>query len=693
MRIPTLLLLSLLYTCGCAPLFAQAEIFHSFPVDFITKFQDVHVDASGLGLAVGTCGVIRQTMDDGQMWEHFASPTQNNIESVACPPSGCATAIIVSDDGLFRLSNGSWTDVTFPEWEFDGEFHWLSETTVVLDLRGDFIYRSTDAGLNWSVVELPENQTSNLFFVDATTGYSVIDQAIYKTTDGGATFSPVGYTHSTNVFDLTWLNEDIGWFFDQERLFYKTTDGGKNWTLLNAESQLTSVNWFVALSETHLVGAQVTTSRLESTDGGVTWTRGTFLQDGNRRVNEKYHRRGAEFFTVGDGSQLLYSAADFGNFTELDPFGRMARTTDLAFSSAGEGYILAGIDLRSTADGGLSWQERSLPAVGRDVETLKNGDVVVLAESRGVISSDNGATFTRWYPEDIVPQNENPIVFSRKPNGDIYLLGDDYSLLSTDEGANFTAINHGAGVRPVAAHFLSDAVGYYVGRNNEFLKTTDGGMSWTLREGPARNLVGVFFTSEEKGYISTASTLYATTDGGMSWGVARRGEGGYKFTIHPTDGSLLLSRYLSGNNGAIARSTDGGDTWTELNYNCYAYRTGAVTPDGKYFWTGGDGGFVVRHDLEALIMTSSNDNRGSVAPVSLRTYPNPTGGLVAVELPPVLAEAMLQVYDLNGRVIAQYPLAVGTERLDVDLGAEPRGVYLLRWTAGGRAGVARVVRE
>ena len=39
--------------------------------------------------------------------------------------------------------------------------------------------------------------------------------------------------------------------------------------------------------------------------------------DGNERINEKYHRRGNEFFTVGNQSQLLYSPANFENFELL----------------------------------------------------------------------------------------------------------------------------------------------------------------------------------------------------------------------------------------------------------------------------------------------------------------------------------------------------------------------------------------
>ncbi|MEM6770345.1 MAG: hypothetical protein AAF597_07175, partial [Bacteroidota bacterium] len=322
-------LLLVLSFCTCGPAFktlqAQADIAVSSPTDYITKLQDIHVDDGGNGFAVGRCGVLLTTSTDGQLWDPMPAPTAESLNTIACPPSGCATAVMATEEGMFRFSNGSWSALATENGDLGGTLHWLTEDIIVHETSGDVYYRSVDGGLSWQAVSLPDFQRANMHFIDASTGFVWVDKDLYKTTDAGATFDPVGYTDPNSIRKQTWLDDQRGWIFASDQLFYGTTDGGLSWTQLNDEQQLTSVNWMEALSATHLVGAQVTTFRLESLDGGVTWTRGSFLEQGNKRVNERYHRRGNAFFTVGDANQIMYSPAGFTDFAEQDPIERHDR--------------------------------------------------------------------------------------------------------------------------------------------------------------------------------------------------------------------------------------------------------------------------------------------------------------------------------------------------------------------------------
>lgn len=691
----SLLFVLLLGTCGPAQngLQAQVNIPVSHPVDFISKFQDIHVDDQGTGFVAGRCGALRQTVTDGQMWETVDAPTDDDLLSVSCPPAGCATALLLSDQQLFRLSGGTWTEVNSPAAALGGTLHWQTADVVIHETTGSSLWRSVDAGLTWAEVVYPTSQRGNLTLLNNGTIYAWFAISLYVSTDFGASFAAVGYSHSTNISKQTWLDDQRGWLFDTDRLFYGTTDGGQTWTLLNAESQLNSVNWFEALSETHLVGAQITTQRLESVDGGVTWTRGTFLEGGNRRVNERYHRRGDAFFTVGDGSQILYSAADFADFEELDPFPRNDRIQHIVMASDTEGYALTGRQLLATTDG-LTWSViNTFSRFYTDLLVLEDGRLVILTSSASEVSADGGMTFTPWVPTGLVPNGEYGAKWSRKPNGDFYLLGSNYATVSSDGGVTWTAINHNSDVSYNGLFWVTDDIGYAFTRQRHFAKTSDGGQSWTISEAPTTNLEGIWFNDELNGWVSNANTRYFTTDGGENW-IFASGEGGYDFQLHPEDGSILVARYLGGNNGEISRSTDNGQTWRSLNYNCFAYRAGAATPNGKYFWTGGDGGFLVRHDLDALI-EASNSTRAvnGIQYAALEAFPNPTGGLVEVLLPSVSSTGTLGVYDLTGREVARRPVARGSVRELVDLSTLSVGVYVLRWQAGGQAGRVRVVKR
>lgn len=690
----TLLLLALLCTCGPAlkTLHAQADIAVSHPVDFISKFQDINVAADGTGFVVGICGVMRQTNTDGQMWETVAPPSDMNFSTVACPPGTCDVALLGATEGLYRLSNGSWTSVDVGETSFDGTLHWLTNSLVIHENSGDKYHRSTDAGLTWTELALPDFQRGNMVFIDADNFFVWVGMELYKSTDGGLTFNSVGYTHPESIRRQAWLNDQQGWIFSGDRLFHGTTDGGQTWTVLNETSQLTSVNWFEVLSPTHLVGAQITTSRLESLDGGVTWARTSFLPAGNHRVNERYHRRGNEFFTVGDASQLLYSPAGFTDFVELDPFERNGTVRRLAAYSNDEAYAVVSREVLVTTNG-VDWNVAAdFPFNITDLVTLPDGRAVILSSSATKITADNGATFTDWVPTDLVPQSQFGEVFSEKPNGDYYLLGSDYASQSTDGGNNWTAINHATELSFNGMQWISNDIGYAFTRQEHFAKTTDGGQSWVVGDGPVTNLEGIYFLDEMNGWVSRANDRYVTADGGATW-TTGRGEGGYAYQDHPTDGSILVARYLSGNNGEISRSTDGGETWRSLNYNCFAYRAGAVSPDGKYFWTGGDGGFIVRHDLEELITLLSPTFGRTITYDRLQAFPNPADQLVTVEFPQMNNAAQLGIIDAAGRVLSTKSIAAGLERTTVNLDKFPAGVYTLRWTAGERIGRVRVVKR
>ncbi|WP_020567139.1 T9SS type A sorting domain-containing protein [Neolewinella persica] len=673
------------FLCTCVR--AQSDIPVSFPTDFITQFQDVHVDEAGVGLAVGTCGVIRRTTNAGAMWTSFTSPLEDNIESVACPPSGCATALVVSEEGFHRLANGSWSAVNYPDFTSDGQLHWLSENIVINDYRSITFDRSTDGGQTWSTIDFVSNPNTDIAVLDATTLMAWINNQLFKSTDAGASFQPVDYTHPVAVREQTWLDANRGWIFDGDRLFYGTTDGGQTWTLLNATIQLTSVNWMVALSETYIVGAQVTTQRLESRDGGVTWTRSNFLNNGNKRINEKYHRRGNEFFTVGNQSQLLYSAADFENFEELDPYGREDRIDDIVFASNSLGYALSGIELKVTTDAGVNWVTRNMPRVGRELAVLNNGDLIVMTDANPQRSNDQGANFTDWLAGNVFVSTPN--MFVRKPNDNIYLLGTEHAYESTDEGQTWSVITHANNFQPTAAFFVDNNNGYAVGRQSQYATTSDGGQTWTVGAGPANNSVDVFFIDADNGWVSDASTRYVTSDRGTTWTRDTDRNGGYDYTVRSQDGSILVSRFASGNNGEVARSRDNGATWDVIAFNCFSYRGGGITPDGRYWFSTGDG-FMVRHDLEALLV--SNPRIEAASALHLRAFPNPSTGAFTLELPVVNEAATLDIFDGSGRLLQQQTVPPGRERVLLSLGDVPTGVYLVRWTAGGQLGRVRVVK-
>ena len=667
---------------------AQPDVPNSFPADYITQFQDIHVSDDGTGFAVGKCGVLRSTNDAGQTWTTENAPTDDDMYTVSCAPDGCSRALLASNSAMYLLANGSWTDVSYDGFNDGGQLHWITPSIVVHETTGMNYYRSTDGGLTWSIVELPTWQQANMWILENGNGYIVVDSEIFRTTNQWASIESVGYTHPVAIREITWLDADNGWLYDADRLFYRTTDGGQTWVLLNADSQLTSVNWMVALSDTQLVGAQVTTFRIESLDGGVTWNRTNFLDDGNERINEKFHRSGDAFYTVGNQSQLLYSAQGFTDFTELDPFDRQNRIAPIAFESNDIGYAVSGANLLFTQDGGESWVLKPLPTVGRDLAVLDDGSVVILTGGTSYISGDRGDNFGEWLSEDVAPSGEGPIVQTRKPNGEMYLLSSNYGYLSTDGGQSFTPYNTGHKFSPEDVFFIDQNNGFAVGRQSQFMSTSDGGQTWNVGAGPGNNLVDVFFLDTENGWVSTASSRWSTTDGGLTWD-SKGSTGGYDMVRHPGDGAILSARFGSGNTGNLMRSTDNGETWTIIAKSCFSYRAAALSPDGRYFYTAGDG-FIVRHELDNIISSSRDLHGSQVRQISV--YPNPTAGEINIALPESNSGATIALIASNGQVLRRKTIAAGESIIFWSLHDVPPGIYMVRWTGKQEVGIARVVK-
>ena len=81
-----------------------------------------------------------------------------------------------------------------------------------------------------------------------------------------------------------------------------------------------------------------------------------------------------------------------------------------------------------------------------------------------------------------------------------------------------------------AIDFVNSSVGYIVGDSNTILKTTDGGVNWTILNHTGINpspfshsIVDVHFVSENVGFVAVLNDtpgIYKTTDGGLNWSSA-----------------------------------------------------------------------------------------------------------------------------------------------------------------------------
>lgn len=170
------------------------------------------------------------------------------------------------------------------------------------------------------------------------------------------------------------------------------------------------------------------------------------------------------------------------------------------------------------------------------------------------------------------------------------------------------------------ATFIDDNTGWIIGGNGSMLKTTDGGMTWEsqgniLRTTPFLGL-SVTFTDAFNGLISMNNGLMLRTDdGGATWDLLPRTAMVLQKVREAPDGSL----WGIGSLGAIARSTDGGLTWSPFATGLTTVIFDIAFPDAATAVAVCGGGITIRSTDNGQTWTQNSTTLGTdFASVSFR---------------------------------------------------------------------------
>ncbi len=173
------------------------------------------------------------------------------------------------------------------------------------------------------------------------------------------------------------------------------------------------------------------------------------------------------------------------------------------------------------------------------------------------------------------------------------------------------------------------------------------------------------------------------------------------FAVQPdAQGRLLVAGRFTHYNGSavngIARLNADGNLDEQFQsgegFNSDVFAM-AVQPDGKVI-TGGffdsvDG--TPRNHVARLLAEDLSTAFAEISDASLAVYPNPSSGAVIISSQLGVLGSVV-ITDLNGRVVEeQRNLSAGAVQRHIDLGQEPKGVYVVRITAGDEVVMRRVV--
>ena len=548
-------------------------------------------------------------------------------------------------------------------------------------LATDGVYKTTNGGSSWqpangglptldedawvSSVAVDPSDPGKAYLTLATYDYA----NVWKTANGGATWAPRGDVSYDPVNDPTemWAGDPtMSWYLtidphNHERIFYtgywdiiRSDDGGEHWVTRIVGAQNTCVTDLAVDSQVPhaLYATHMDAGLLSSADNGATWT---MLLPPPGQYDPDLAGHYWRIVIAGAGNAKHY-------YTTCDPWerdcGKVLRSTDGAIwttvhtqtrPAGSPDALMAGCMLGLAADPG-------------------NPSTLYFTQDGGQVfkSTDNGNT---WSPTP------------GQPGYDAFTYA-----LTVDENGQVFAGTHGGGL----------------------WRSGDGGSSWE-RVLQGQDWIYHAVASQGAVYATTDdANLHCSTDGGDTWheltdfDLEDYGDGvgahGMAISVDPDDPEhILFSRmdtwHPADAGAGVVESTDGGQTWSELNEGLRRLNVSALaaTADGGLF-LGTWGGGIWRHGDVGVL---DDPGRTSMALRLLRISPNPSAGRTTLRFEAdQRTPVKIGIHDLLGRTVAVLRkgcVPPGLHRVAWDASGLPPGTYVVRLEAGASVASERLV--
>lgn len=277
---------------------------------------------------------------------------------------------------------------------------------------GDYgiIKRTTDDGIHWNAISSGYYQSlKNIQFLDNLNGWSGGNYGeILKTTDGGQTWkekkSPI---ITDNIIFLNFFNSKSGIIvahyadpYAYNLYFYKTTDGGEEWTKISEVTDIYSADFFFLNEQFGWAAFLLSTgenSIYNTTDAGQSWK--------NQKSFKDTSIEKIQFINVNIGYALCYSGGiakttDGGNNWNTIIIDTTDIFRSMYFIDENNGWIASYYgNILKTSDGGNSWEIQYKCSENlKLIQFLdKNNGWVISNDSKSFKTTDGGENWEEIY--------------------------------------------------------------------------------------------------------------------------------------------------------------------------------------------------------------------------------------------------------------------------------------------------------
>lgn len=238
---------------------------------------------------------ILQTTDGGQTWRQMPDQLENKIRSVwfVNPQQGWALTI---NRDIMRSTDGG--------------------TTWTLQRKAGMVKLKLIGNRREPVMDQPE-QIERIHFIDATHGWAwgggqksdyVEQPGVFLTTvDGGQNWNAVPYPFEQNIWSIFFLDRERAWASTTDGGFFKSGDGGLNWTKIESRRPPEDVFRAIHFLDDNNGWIAGRSGRLaKTTDGGRTWKKMVYIRN-EFLMRDIFFMDKDQGWAVGDNGAILYT--------------------------------------------------------------------------------------------------------------------------------------------------------------------------------------------------------------------------------------------------------------------------------------------------------------------------------------------------------------------------------------------------